>query len=335
MHPRQLALQLLRVSGAYRLGRRVNKNRLVVLTYHKVLADNLRTRFARRPETILFASEFESQITHLANRYSVLTGDEFRAILADHRPFPAHSALITFDDGYENNYIEAFPILRRAGATALFFLTTNFVGHTGSYLWFDRLDAISTTLTRGAFTSWAHARKMPEEASTPDSFRTWLKALTGGERERLLLDLEHLAGPVVRQRLDPEIAGPMTWDQAREMAGHGMTFGSHTASHQILANISPEEATVEVVTSRRDIEAHLDRPCWSFSYPNGETTDFRPADQAAVKAAGYECAFSQVPGFVDRRGDPFALHRMPIPASSDLNAFLSRVSGVHSLLSRG
>ena len=41
---------------------------------------------------------------------------------------PQNSVLITFDDGYENNFTQAFPILQRHRVSAAFFLTTGLVG---------------------------------------------------------------------------------------------------------------------------------------------------------------------------------------------------------------
>jgi hypothetical protein len=53
-----------------------------------------------------------------------------------------------------------------------------------------------------------------------------------------------------------------------------------------------------------------------------------------VKAAGYLCAFTQLPGFVSDHSDRYALPRMSVPDSGDLNVFMSRAAGVHARLER-
>ena len=126
----------------------------------------------------------------------------------------------------------------------------------------------------------------------------------------------------------------MTWDQVREMVNAGMTIGSHTVSHQILAKATPEQVEEELVGSRLKIEKETGRPCWCFAYPNGERSDFRVSDQVALKAAGYTCAFTQIPGFISAKTNHYALPRIPIPGSSDIHAFASRVTGVHHGLQR-
>ena len=124
----------------------------------------------------------------------------------------------------------------------------------------------------------------------------------------------------------------MTWDQAREMANAGMTIGSHTVSHQILASATSEQVAEELVSSRLKIEKETGQPCWCFAYPNGENTDFRLSDKIALQSAGYTCAFTQIPGFITGKTDHYALPRIPIPGSNDIRIFASRVAGVHHWL---
>jgi hypothetical protein len=55
---------------------------------------------------------------------------------------PPNSLVITFDDGYENNFSHVLPILQRHGLHAVFFVTTNLIGREATEFWFDRLDRL-------------------------------------------------------------------------------------------------------------------------------------------------------------------------------------------------
>lgn len=334
MTRKQLGLRLLGAAGAFRAGRWLNRHRVVVLTYHKILPDSMRGMYDVRPETVLFRSEFERHVEWLNRRYQVLDGVQFRSWLGGSAPVTRPSALITFDDGYANNFREAFPVLKRAGMGALFFLSTRFVEGSGSYLWFDRMDAIGRTIDPKVLREWAEAN-LPPDLRTFAMLRAWLKTAPAAERDALVSELECVSGPSSVRSLDATVAGPMTWAQAREMAAEGMTFGSHTVNHQVVSGADDTSVNDELVDSRLAIESNIGHACWSFSYPNGERGDFRPSDTAAVIRAGYECAFTQIPGFVDTQSDRFALPRMPIPASGAPDVFASRVTGVHSLLTIG
>jgi peptidoglycan/xylan/chitin deacetylase (PgdA/CDA1 family) len=73
-------------------------------------------------------ANFESQIAWLArNGYTALTADRFVAHLAG-QPAPEKSVLITFDDGYLDNWVHAHPVLQRYGMHAVLFVVTGWLG---------------------------------------------------------------------------------------------------------------------------------------------------------------------------------------------------------------
>jgi len=124
----------------------------------------------------------------------------------------------------------------------------------------------------------------------------------------------------------------MSWDQVRSLAAAGMTIGSHTANHQILAAVSPAEANAELLLSRKRIEQETGQACWCFAYPNGELRDFRPSDERAARDAGYSCAFTQVEGVISNHSPRYALPRVPVPSTGDLKLFEAYVSGSHQFV---
>ena len=74
------------------------------------------------------AQNFEHQILGLARKgYRALRADEFAAFL-DGAPMPKKSVVITFDDGYLDNWVYAHPVLARYGMTALLFTVTGLIG---------------------------------------------------------------------------------------------------------------------------------------------------------------------------------------------------------------
>lgn len=329
---KRIAWFLLGLAGAFRLGRWLSRRCLVVLTYHHVLP-NRQPRLPSRPSNSLFAREFERQVAYIIRRYHVVSGEEVRAFLTGRTRLPPNSVLITFDDGYQDNYTEAFPILRRFGASAMFFLPTDLIGKSGRRLWFDRLDALLAGASRADLATFLASQDLPPQARTPVRFRQWLKGLSPRRRETMLGTVERDLGQGGTAPENGRTSIPMTWDQVREMVANGMTIGSHTASHQILSRASPEEVWQELITSRQRIEEEIGGPCWSFSYPNGEVEDFGASEKAAVRSAGYSCAFTQIPGFITPRSDYYALPRMSVPDSEDVRVFLSRLTGIHAWLS--
>src|SRR3989338_3484442 len=103
---------------------------LPILAYHRVgelRSDHVPT---------VSAETFERQLTFLKHRrYRVLNLDQIAELLDRGQPLPARSAAITFDDGYEETFTVAWPLLKRFGFPAAVFLTPAEVGLPGFANW--------------------------------------------------------------------------------------------------------------------------------------------------------------------------------------------------------
>jgi len=106
-----------------------------ILMYHQVLPDP-----DPRYKLAVSVRSFERQMEFLHDRhYNVITVEELAGILKKKQPVPKHSVAITFDDGYIDNYVYAFPILKKYGLKATMFIITNEVGRINSAGNRDRL----------------------------------------------------------------------------------------------------------------------------------------------------------------------------------------------------
>jgi len=100
-----------------------------ILTYHHI--DNPP---ADEKEANLYVSPraFEAQMEYLREaKFNVISLDRLREGLLGRNPLPQRAVVITFDDGYENNFVNAYPILQRYGYPATFFITTGRIGWVG------------------------------------------------------------------------------------------------------------------------------------------------------------------------------------------------------------
>ncbi len=325
---KRFALSLLSIIGAFRLSEYLSSRNLLVLTYHRIIPRDYYQDKTRPPNT-LFTDEFETQMAFLAKRFNVLTGGDLRAIMSRSATIPRYSLAITFDDGYENNYTHALPILQRYGLTATFFITTSLIGEKRQHFWFDRLDALLSRVAPAVILE----RLCRLDSSLPilptTQIRPYFKTLPSVRQSEILDRLEQQFGHAGAPFDDRTVYGIMNWDQVRLMASAGMTIGSHTANHQILAAVSPSEAYTEVLLSRQRIQEETGQECWCFCYPNGERRDFRLSDELAIQNAGYLCAFTQIPGSINSHTLRYALPRIPLPDTGDLRVFRSHVSGIY------
>ena len=125
-----------------------------ILLYHHVTADVPATSALR--ETTVSPAALELHLTALARGgWTVVALDAVVDALALGTPLPPKAVVLTFDDGWRDQFDIALPILQRHGVTATFFLTTEPVeaGWIGSLTW-----GHVKALAEGGMTIGAHTR---------------------------------------------------------------------------------------------------------------------------------------------------------------------------------
>jgi protein-tyrosine-phosphatase/peptidoglycan/xylan/chitin deacetylase (PgdA/CDA1 family)/predicted ATP-grasp superfamily ATP-dependent carboligase len=270
---------------------------LMVLNYHRI-GDAAETPYDSGTFSAS-AEQFDAQITYLKRCFHIVGLEEACEIVAGRQALSGPGILITFDDGYLDNYTLAFQILRSHNVPACFFLPTAFVG-TGTVPWWD---AIAYIIKQ----SQNRLIRLPyPQPVTFDLEREGLshaivqilelyKSSKMQDKERFLSGLEEGCGT---QR--PQTACNrrfLSWDEAREMQQAGMAFGSHTHTHEILSKLLPEQQEEELRVSRETLEKRLARPVSVLAYPVGERSTFsQETTMRLLERTGYSAAFSHYGG---------------------------------------
>ncbi|SMD05966.1 polysaccharide deacetylase family protein [Sporomusa malonica] len=134
-----------------------------ILNYHKI--DTLHHSLSIPPQ------EFEEQIAYLSqNGFTTISPDQLMSYLNHSKALPEKPILITFDDGYLDNYTNAYPILKKYGFTATIFLVTNLVGHDERFMTWDQVREMqkagfafgSHTVSHAALTKISREQAMEE-----------------------------------------------------------------------------------------------------------------------------------------------------------------------------
>ncbi len=159
-----------------------------ILMYHHV-GDNPRSK---SQASMVSPENFARQMKYLHDhRYHVMSLDELVTAIAQKRDLPRNSVVITFDDGYENNYTRAFPVLRQYGFPATIFLISDLVGEEGYLTWEQIREMQAAGLSFGS-----HTRRHPflpvlDDASARDEIINSRKIL----EEKLGQPVLYLAYP--------------------------------------------------------------------------------------------------------------------------------------------
>lgn len=295
-------------------------NGLLVFNYHRI-GDPALSPFDRA----LFSAdvdEFERQVQFLKKNADVVGIADLEQVFQR----PRRAILITFDDGYRDNYELAFPVLKQEKVPATFFITSGFIDDS-PISWWDEI-------------AWMVRNGTASELRSPTTEGTPLPLGTPEEKEaainQLLLFYKDLPTSQTEQFLNElaETTGSgrspaglgrdlwMDWGMIREMDQSGMDIGGHTVTHPVLSCTSVQNQRQEIFESKRRIESELGHSISAFSYPVGQPNSFTEETKRLLKEAGYQWAFSFSGGFsrLDHP-DAFDLPRVAVSPFLSLNLF--------------
>ena len=296
--------------------------RVFILLYHKV--DYNAAPFfgaAVRPDV------FERQIRFLKRHYKIVDLSALNQLEQLDRTSTSDLIVITFDDGYRNNYRYAAPILKKYDVQATIFLATDYIGNN-QLLWHDKLSWILYTAV-----SVPERKKLIRSELSPEIIREverFLAADSSG-RVSILRSLVALLkaysaqerGEVIKRLAEAcrvntwpgDDERPMlSWDEVIEMSKYGISFGSHSMSHPVLSDISVEEARREIVESKNIIEEQIQKPVTTFAYPYGKYRDYTDEVTKVLFDEGFEYACTTTVGYEQFPvATPLTLKRRGVP----------------------
>ena len=276
--------------------------RFLVLCYHRV-NDTGHPFFDGTPTAL-----FRRQMHVLREGFAVFFLDELveRAARGE---VPANAIAITFDDGYRDNYTNAFPILRELSLPATIFLVTDALDDN-RLIWHDRVfDAFHRTrVPRLAFDGTeVPLTDLAEKHEALATVLAVLRSSAPSKRDETIDSLLERLGVASPPR---EGWDKLTWDHVREMNEHGIRFGAHTLDHPILSRVSEDEARRQIRDSKARIESELGATITAFAYPNGRALDFDTGTKRILNEEGFRSAVTTVDGANDAGSDPLALRRV-------------------------
>lgn len=258
---------------------------LTILAYHRIMdfpPDYL------LDEGVISTSPdiFEQEMEFCAEHFHLINFKILKDCLEGRQALPEHPLIITFDDGYRDNYTHAFPILKKYGLPATVFLTVDHINSSEPFWW----DIASFSLKH-------NGSKGPLEIR---QFLRCLKTIPNDERLKKIQELK-IRFETALKRLERQT---LTWEEIKEMSHNGIEFGSHTMTHPVLSQIQSEpELRYELSESKRIIEERLACEVIALSYPVGGQDAFNESVQQKIREAGYDLAISYLHGINKIDGD--------------------------------
>jgi peptidoglycan/xylan/chitin deacetylase (PgdA/CDA1 family) len=286
---------------------------LTILLYHGVTqstGQGIQNYSGKHIHVDLFAE----QMRHLKRRCSVLSIDEVVRLTQAGEPFPERAAVVSFDDGFENNYTVAAPILDDIGVPAVFYISSGIV-NTNMMFWVDEIEDCvnlssnpSVTLTLDKPTSFPISSR-EDRIATIETIKQFCKRSTSGEKNRVIAALIEACGviPSIEHAFDYR---KITWKQVRAMAANPLfTIGGHSLYHDILSELPLKKMQEDIRISLDLLTYNLSRSVTHYSYPEGQASHFNNEVIACLKSHGIICCPSAINGTNRDGTDLFHLKR--------------------------
>ena len=277
------------------------RGKVAILMYHRVLPERELDRHFIQPGMYVRSDVFEMQVRFLSEHFRILS---FSALL-DHwkrRDLDRDQryCVLTLDDGWLDNYVYAYPVLKGYNVPATIFLPTGLIG-SNQWFWQDRLACLlKHCCVSGAGRRkklvpllkrypWISDFKGERDVGRIDSAIEQCKELSDTEVYSLIAKMEKALG-----EKPPGERVLLNWEEIKEMSKDGISFGSHSSTHKMLTKLSPGELKKEVEDSFSALQKRGVNHVPVFCYPNGnhdrEITKL-------VNSSGYLAAVSTRPGF--------------------------------------
>ena len=240
---------------------------------------------------------------------------------------------LTIDDGYQDFYDLAYPLLVKYEVPATFYVCTGFINKE-LWMWYDKIEYLLETTSVQYFEislagqphAWSLTSKIEKE-NCALQLQSILKSFPSNEVSaeiNAISQLLEIEIPV----LPPYKYSACSWEQLRDMDPGLVNIGAHSHTHPILTNCTDEQLSFELKHCTELLQKELQRPIKHFCYPNGQSTDYSNTVIEKLKQLGYESA---VTAFTDGYNckDRYKIRRCS--GVESIHRFKKHVNGVEHL----
>ena len=310
MKPKIWIKNALARTGALRLASKCFEQGVAIIMYHSVMDDPLSAEHTMG-RIIHSTQVFRRQMEIVAADFHAVSMNDVLRFLKGEATLPPRAVVITFDDGYADNYQVANEILSPLGIPGAFYVTVDCI---------DKQRLPWPSLLRYAFLKSKKDRWLDPEGgiwpllSTEQRIRAFDRAaeycskLSGIPQDRfveLLRQELETEPPKLTQRLI------MTWEEVQGLVRGGHAVGSHTMTHPNVAHISEDDVQRELGDAKHRLEQELAIPIVHFSYPcPALQPHWAERTVSAARELGYQTSVTVDRGVVRKDANPFSLPRI-------------------------
>lgn len=286
----------------------------ICLMYHRLTVETFDPdSFCPNAGLSVSVEAFERQLAYFTKNYNCLSVAEAVSALKE-ASLPKRSLILTFDDGYRDNFSLALPLLKQYQVPATIFVSTAFIDNKLKP-WWDELALVLEYADRISF-KWQGRtykfllRSIKEKYRAFNNLDALFKTLDIQGRAELLRLIKGKEFSSISANL-PMLSAEELFEFSREPL---ITIGAHTVNHAALRPLTKSAQYQELSESKRYLTELLGKTPAYMAYPYGEAGQVKSAETEVAKELGYEAAFTTRSGQLHSEHSEhlFALPRVAI-----------------------
>lgn len=262
--------------------------------------------------------KFYKQMKFIKQNLNVLSINQLLGIILKKKKINKNTVLITFDDGYENNFSEAAPILEELKVPATFYVSSGLMNSTKMF-WTDILeDCINRTkkskiiIKLGKQEIKLRLKNKIEKIISLELIKKFCKTSKTLEKDKMVnyiiqsTEVEPSENASLNYR-------KLSWDQIRKIDANPLfTIGGHSTYHDILSLQTSVLAEKDINLSLDLLEYNLKHKVVDYSYPEGQNNHFNKKVISYLKKRNIHFCPTAINGVNKINDDIFKLKRIMV-----------------------
>ena len=293
------------------------RNRIQVLLYHRV------ANVTSDPQMLCVTPDnFNNQMKFLKKNYNIISLSSVNQYLKNHK-IPRNSIAITFDDGYQDNLINAIPILEEYNIPATFFVTSGYIGNNKEFYQetLNRIFFLEKQIPSSLYIKVNQTehqfQKLDQENQKQAAYTALHKALRSEKydtRKSVIKELIHWSGAGQKPSTNYK---NLTFSEVKQISQKSLfEIGAHSVNHPILSSLNENEQRVEIINSKKHLEEIIEKEVTSFAYPYGTIDSYNVGSVNILRENNFSLCCSNFPGLIDKKTSRYELPRFLV---RDLN----------------
>tara|TARA_Y100000590_G_C15618750_1_gene976768 strand:+ start:108 stop:1028 length:921 start_codon:yes stop_codon:yes gene_type:complete len=280
---------------------KLSSHEFPIFLFHGVIdSNNYKIRNYTRKH--ILSKEFDILLGELKQNGNPISMDDLIFFNRENIKIPKNSYIITFDDGFENNFSIARKILEKYSTPATFYVSTNLI-ENNLMSWIDQIEYCIETIKEASINlPWQkntfELKSKKNKIDLLNNIRQNVKLNQAVYKPEKIVELifNQCNHKIIFSSDDP-LDKKMNWKQLSELNSHELfNVGGHSHNHISLGSINKNLMAEEIKTSINLLKSKSNISSFHYSYPEGQEHDYNSSVITELAKYNIKCCPTAIEG---------------------------------------